>query len=558
MKPINGAELFLETLLDEGVRHIFGNPGTTELPLMDALVNEDRLQFILCLQEAVAIAAAEGYALATGEVSVINLHVAPGLGNAMGLLYNAKRSGAPVLVTAGNQPQPGQFLEIVLYEDLVRMAEPLTKWAYEVRRVEDLEQAVRRAIKVALTPPTGPVFLSLPGDVMLSPAGELQGRPTRIDSRFVASEESIRKAAALLAGAERPVFISGSRVPRSGGKEELVRLAERLGAKVFEENFANMIAFPLNHPLYAGRLSVLANRLRSQIEDADVLFLVGTEAFIFSYPPTVRPIPESTKVIHLDLNTWEIGKNFSLDVSLYGNPKWTLPILLEAVESAGTEADFSRYETRKESVAAEIRETLEKTAPSTGKEDEDNSEGMSLASFHAAIGEAIPEGTAIVDEALTSSGPALRRAVSHKAAYLFGRKGGGIGNGLPMALGVKTAMPDRPVVCISGDGSAMYTNQALWTAAKYGIGVVFVIANNKAYRILKERVLLLDGKAKEFSQFVGMDFHDPELDFLQLAGSMGVPAMRAKTPKELKQHLQAALQSGKPHLIDAIIQNKPL
>ena len=138
MKQINGAELFLETLLDEGVHHIFGNPGTTELPLMDALVNEERLQFILCLQEAVAVAAAEGYALATGEVSVINLHVAPGLGNAMGLLYNAKRSGAPVLVTAGNQPQPGHFQEIILYENLVSMAEPLTKWAYEVRRVEDL------------------------------------------------------------------------------------------------------------------------------------------------------------------------------------------------------------------------------------------------------------------------------------------------------------------------------------------------------------------------------------------------------------------------------------
>ena len=176
MRNKNGASLFLETLLDEGITHLFGNPGTTELPLMDALVNEERLKFILTLHEGVAVSAAEGYGLSTGKPAAINLHVAPGLGNAMGLLYNAKRSGAPMLVTAGNQPQSGHFQEIILYDDLARMAEPLVKWSYEVRRVEDLEQAVRRAVKVCLTPPTGPVFLSLPGDVMLAPASALTGK----------------------------------------------------------------------------------------------------------------------------------------------------------------------------------------------------------------------------------------------------------------------------------------------------------------------------------------------------------------------------------------------
>ena len=158
----NGSGLFLETLLDEGVKCIFGNPGTTELPLMDALVNDNRLDYILCLHESVAIGAAEGYAFATGGVGVVNIHVAPGLGNAMGMLYNSKRAGTPLLVTAGNQGQEGQLSEPILWDDLQRLAAPLTKWAHEVRRVEDLEQCVRRAIKVALSPPTGPVFLSLP------------------------------------------------------------------------------------------------------------------------------------------------------------------------------------------------------------------------------------------------------------------------------------------------------------------------------------------------------------------------------------------------------------
>ena len=332
MRNKNGASLFLETLLDEGITHLFGNPGTTELPLMDALVNEERLKFILTLHEGVAVSAAEGYGLSTGKPAAINLHVAPGLGNAMGLLYNAKRSGAPMLVTAGNQPQSGHFQEIILFDDLARMAEPLVKWSYEVRRVEDLEQAVRRAVKVSLTPPTGPVFLSLPGDVMLAPAADLTEKPTRIHTRFAASAESIEAAAALIAKAERPVVVSGSGVAKSSALGEVAQFAEQIGARAYEENFANMITYPLDHPLYAGKLPNLARPLRERLAESDLVFLVGTEVFLFSYPPDVRPLPESCRVVHLDLNTWEMGKNFGLDASLYGDPKTTLPVLREAVK----------------------------------------------------------------------------------------------------------------------------------------------------------------------------------------------------------------------------------
>ena len=556
MRNANGASLLLETLLDEGVTHLFGNPGTTELPLMDALVNEERIEFILTLHEGVAISAAEGYGLSTGRPAAINLHVAPGLGNAMGLLYNAKRSGAPMLITAGNQPQSGHFQEIILYDDLARMAEPLVKWSYEVRRVEDLEQAVRRAVKVSLTPPTGPVFLSLPGDVMLSAASGLQEKPTRIHTRFAASAESIEAAAALIARAERPVVVSGAGVAHSGALDELARFAEQIGAKAYEENFANVIAYPMAHPLYAGKLPILAKPLRERLAESDLVFLVGTEVFLFSYPADVRPLPESCRVVHLDLNAWEMGKNFGLDAALYGDPKTTLPLLTEAVARAQTADEATRAKARAAQSAGENQSARD--AASTPIEEGDYSEGMPLPAFHRALGAGAPESAVWVDEALTSAGPGFRRAVGRTASQIFGRKGGGIGNGLPMALGAKIATPDRPVICLSGDGSAMYSNQTLWTAAKYGVGAIFVIANNGAYHILKGRVLALDGKAKEFHRFVGMDLTEPNLDFIKLAESMGVDAARVHSPDELETTLAEAARGGKPYLIDAIVKPAPL
>ncbi|MDA1001070.1 MAG: thiamine pyrophosphate-binding protein [bacterium] len=548
MNRLNGAGLFLETLIDEGVNTMFGNPGTTELGLMDAMVNEKRLNYYLCLQEGVASAAAEGYAVASGGIGVINLHVAPGLGNAMGNLYNSKRAGTPLLVTAGNWSQAGQFYEVTLFDDLTRIAEPHVKWSFEVRRLVDLEAAVRRAIKVALTPPTGPVFLSLPGDIMLEAAEGLQGKPTRLDPRFSASAASIRQAAETLAAAKRPIIVAGSRVTRSGAEPELVRLAELTGAKVYGETFPNTIAFPMDHPQYAGELGRFAKPVRRVFEGADAIFLVGTEAFIFSYPPDLYPIPDGAKVLHLDQNPWEIGKNIPTDIALYGDPKATLPALIEEVEGRMDEAAHGRARTRREEIEKEVAGVREKETPRRAPE---NEKGMNLVTFHAALGEGLPKETFIVDEAITAAGSAFRRAITGKASHLIGIKGGGIGMGLPQTVGVKAALPDRSVVGVVGDGSAMYTIQALYTAAKYDLGAVFVIANNASYRILKQRVLALDGKSKEFGQFVAMDI--PELDFPKLAESMGMAGRRVATADDFVDTLREATQNGKPFLIDAAI-----
>ena len=547
----NGSELFLETLIDEGVRCIFGNPGTTELPLMDALVNESRLDYVLCLQEAITVGAAEGYAYAAGGVGVVNLHVAPGLGNAMGMLYNVKRAGSPLLVTAGNQGQRGQLSEPVLWDDLPRMAAPLTKWAYEARRVEDLEQCVRRAVKHALAPPTGPVFLSLPGDVMLAGAPALSGRPTRLSSAFPASAESIERAADLLAGAKSPCLVTGSRVARSGAVAEAARLAERLGARVFCDNRPNSLSFSLTHPLYAGELPNTIEPLLDRLEGSDVVFFIGTETYTFSFPPEIPLAPRGARVIHLDLDPWEIGKNFPVEVAMPGDPKATLPGITEAVERKLGEAGAQEARARRARVERELAAWREEIAPKAG----DEGGALTREAFQAAFGDALPEGTALVDESLTMGfGGGLKSAVAGKIDSIYGMKGGGIGLGLPSALGVKKALPDKPVVCLSGDGSAMYAIQALWSAAKYDLAALFVILNNKSYRILKERILRLDGKAQEHRKFVAMDFREPELDFLRMAGSMGVSAARAKTPAELGEAVREGLASGRPRLIDAQVE----
>ena len=220
-----GKHIFLDLLRANGVAFVFGNPGSTELPLMDAFVVEKDIRYILGLNEVVVMGMADGYAQATGKLAVVNLHAAPGLGNAMGMLYNAAKAGSPMLVTAGQQDTSIALTEPLLWDDLVRLAQPLCKWSYEVTRIEDLPRAVHRAAKVALTHPTGPVFLSIPGDVLTAGADLDLMAPTRIGPRLRGDADAIRTAAAMIAASTSPVIFAGDAVPRSNAYAELASLA---------------------------------------------------------------------------------------------------------------------------------------------------------------------------------------------------------------------------------------------------------------------------------------------------------------------------------------------
>ncbi len=548
MPFMSGKRAFLELLRQEGAGYIFGNPGTTELPLMDGLVAQPGLAYVLGLQEAGVVAMADGYAEASGRLAVVNVHVAPGLGNALGMLYDAQRAGAPLLVTAGQHDQSFNFTEPILWADLPPIARPFVKWSAEVRRLQDLPRAVHRAAKTALAPPTGPVFLSLPADVLNAEGDVDLGAPTRVAPGLRGDRAAVEAAAALLAAAERPLIMAGDAVAQGDAHAELVRVAELLGAPVYAEGIANTASFPASHPLFRGAFVRQAPVVRQLLTQTDVLFSVGADLLTLSLPSDVEPVPPDLTIVHLDTDPWELGKNYPARVAILGDPKATLPDLAELLEERlGPERRARARQRLEETRAAKARHREELEA--RARAEAHRVPITPLALMHA-VGEALPPEAVVVDETI-SSGAGLRTFLrSNDPKSFFGLRGGGIGWGLPAAIGVKLALPHRPVVGLIGDGSALYTCQALWTAAHYRVAVVLVILNNASYRILKQRVYAMKGLAAQADRYIGMDLEDPRVDFPALAQSFGVAAERVEKTSEVGPALARALARSGPTLID--------
>ena len=548
MPVMSGKRAFLDLLKQEGVEVMFGNPGTTELPLMDAFATENELRYMLGLQEATVMAMADGYAQASGKLGVVNLHVAPGLGNAMGMLYDAQKAGTPILVTAGQHEQSFNTTEPILWADLPTIARPLVKWAAEVHRLEDLPRLVHRAVKTALAPPTGPVFLSLPGDILRADADIDLLAPTRVAPRLRGDRDAVEAAAKILANAESPLIMAGDAVAQSRAHAELVELAELLGAPVYTEFVPNTASFPSSHPLFRGSMVRLAPEVRKILDQHDVLFSVGGDLFTLSLPSPIDPMPRDITLIHLDVDAWELGKNYAPAVAILADPKGALPDITAAVRERMTSGARARARARlaatSKAIAAE-REALKAKARALAGA----SPVQPLALLHG-IAETLPEDAIVVEEAI-SSAPGIRQLIrSNDPQSYFGLRGGGIGWGLPATMGVKVALPERPVVGLIGDGSAMYTCQGLWTAAHYQIDAVFVILNNTSYRILKQRLHAMRGLAEQADSYVGMELIDPKIDFVGLARSLGIKAERARTVHDTTDLLKSALNGGGAMLID--------
>jgi benzoylformate decarboxylase len=545
---MSGKRAFLELLKQEGVEILFGNPGTTELPLMDALAVENELRYVLALQEASVIGMADGYAQASGKLAVVNLHVTPGLGNAMGMLYDAQKAGSPILVTAGQHDQDFNVTEPILWADLPPIARPLVKWSAEVHRLADLPRLVHRAAKTALAPPSGPVFLSLPGDI-LKAEGEVDLlAPTRVAAQLRGDPAAVQEAAAILAQAKRPLLVAGDAVARSKAHAELAELAELLGAPVYSELVPSTASFPASHPLFRGAMTRSQGSVRKILEQYDVLFSVGGDLFTLSLPSDIEPMPSGLTLIHLDTDPWELGKNYPPQVAILGDPKTTLPDITKSVRdrmsSGARGAARERLDAAKAATLAE-REALKAKAREMA-----GATPVQPLSLINAIGETLPKDAVVIDETI-SSGAGIRSLIrSDDPQSFYGLRGGGIGWGLPAALGVKLALPDRPVVALVGDGSAMYTCQALWTAAHDRIPAVFVIFNNSSYRILKQRLVAQRGLAAQVDRFVGMELTDPAIDYVGLARSLGVAAERASTVHDVTDLIAKGLRSDAPLLID--------
>jgi benzoylformate decarboxylase len=545
MPMMPGKIALLELLKQEGVRVMFGNPGTTELPLMDAFAAERDIRYILALQEAPAMGMADGYAQASGQLACVNLHAAPGLGNAMGMLYDAQKAGAPIIVTAGQHEQRFNFTEPLLWADLPVVARPFVKWSEEVRRLADLPRAIHRAAKTALAPPTGPVFLSLPGDILTDSEDLDLGSPTRVATGIRGDANAIAAAAQLMAKAKSPVIIAGDAVPQGNALAELVALAEALAAPVYDEGMATRAMFPSSNPLYRGALVRLPAAIRGMLEQHDLLVSIGADLFTLSLPDEVDSMPEGMRVVHLDTNPWELGKNYPAEVAILGDPKSTLPEMTQALLKERPAADVAQRlaHARAEGISSLARLNANAEAVS-------ERHPIHPLALMQAIGRVLPADAVVIDETV-SSGNGLRRFLkSDDPQSFFGMRGGGIGWGLPAAIGAKLALPDRPVVALIGDGSAMYTIQGLWTAARENLRMVFVIINNYSYRILKQRTNAMKGLAAQADLYVGMDLDRPRVDFVSVARGLGLTAHRASTLSDVRDLLEAALAHDGPTLLD--------
>jgi benzoylformate decarboxylase len=553
---ISGIHAFLDLLAGFGVRHIFGNPGTTELPLNDALVGHRRFQYVLGLQEVPVMAMADGFAMASRQLGVVNLHISCGLGNAMGMLYNAYREGTPLLVTAGQQDRRLMFEEPILWGQMVEVTRPWTKWSCEVQRVQDLPIAVRRAAQTALTPPTGPVFLSLPIDVQMELTGDLDISPIKLpDSRVRPPAEAIRQAAVLLATAKNPAILAGSRVTERDAIQALVAVAEALGAPVITESGTThgRLAFPSDHPLNAQGLPLWSPEVRARLNDFDVLLVVGMDLlrqYIYFEPS--RPIPEHIKLVQIDEDPWQLSKNYAAEVAVIGDTKTSLAELQPLLSQlqTGEQRTLARDRAARHIAAhTAAREKLQRKIA-----EQRDHRPMTPLTLMSALAKILPPNIAVVEEAVTTTNTTFERlGVLKNTTGYFGHRGWALGWGVGVAIGAKLAWPDRPVLALLGEGAAAYGIQGLWSAARYKIPVVFVICNNAQYQILKlcGRSLSLPEAKQE--QFEGCDLVSPELDYLALARGFGVEAHCIAEPDELADRVAAGFKSDKPILLDVPI-----
>ena len=547
---IFGREAFLALLESEGVTHLFGNPGTTELPIMAALPERPAITYVMALQEALVVAMADGYSRASGSLSACNVHVAPGLGNAMGSLYNAQWMGSPVIVTAGQQEQGHGLTEPMLYAPLVPIAQPLVKWAVEVTRLRDLPRIVRRAAKVATTPPTGPVFISLPGDVLNEQEALELGTPTRVDTAGRPSDAALDRLADRLLAARRPLIVAGHEIATSGALGEAAAVAELLGAPVYQQTVCDGAHFLSEHPAFMGALTRDQREVRDTLSACDLMFCIGSDVLRMSVYSDVDPMPDGLAVVQIGLRDREMGKNYAAEIALRADVKETLAALAPVVErKRGAEGarkaaaaivalGGSNWSAKREAIRA-------RALAGAGVEPMPPDLAM------LRIVDALPRDAVIVEEGILSARALPGLFPFRDAKAFFGLGSGGIGFAMAGAVGVQLALPDRPVVAVVGDGSAMYSIQALWTAANAKLPITYVIADNGGYRIIKERLKSFHG----VERYTGMEFKDPPIDFTGLARAMGVPATRITDPDDLGPAIAESTRRDGPTLLDVVVDD---
>jgi benzoylformate decarboxylase len=553
--PTTGRYAILEQLLADDIHYIFGNPGTVEQGFLDALGSYPDLKYILTLQETIAVAIADGYARARHRPAVVQLHSGVGLGNGVGMLYQAKRGGTPLVVIAGESGVRYDAMDAQMAADLVAIARPVTKWATRVVDPSSVLRVLRRAIKIAGTAPTGPVFVALPADVLDAANVEEIVRSSTPTTRVVPEPALIAEAATLLAGAERPVIIMGDGISRAGAQAELTQVAEALGADVWGAN-SSEVNIDETHPLFRGNLGhMFGHHSGPLVGSADAVLIVGTYIFPEVFPTLTRVFAPGARIVHIDLDSYEIAKNFPVDLGLVSDPKLTLAALAVVLGQAATAATRKAAQGRIDARRTE----RERTAAAMRDADLEARRSVSLhaSEFMEALAARLPDDAIIFDEALTFSPEVTQYIPPRRPGTFYQTRGGSLGVGIPGAIGAKLAHPERTVVGFTGDGGSMYTIQALWTAAHHRIGAKFVVLNNGAYQLLRLNIQQywkdLGLPANPLPESFGLG--DPDLQFHQLAQAMGVDAVRVTDRSQIAAALDAAFADDRPFLIDLVVHN---
>lgn len=531
-----GRVAIFEQFAADGIKHMFGNPGTVEQGLLDAM-GQTEMSYVLALQESVAVAMADGYARASQRPGLLQLHTGVGLGNAVGMLYQAKRGGSPLVVIAGDAGVRYDAMDAQMAVDLVAMAEPVTKYATRVTDPASVLRVLRRAVKIAMTPPRGPVFVALPADVLDAVTDE-PALPTVVPSTRVLPEPAlVARMASALSGGKRPLVLMGDGVATSGAQRELATVAQLLGARVYGVN-SSEVNIDAADPSYAGNVGHMFGADSARIVgDADRVLIVGTYVFPEVFPTLSNPFSPDARIVHIDLDAYEIAKNHPVEIGVVADPKLTLAALaVELGHQGGASA------------APAARPVTRAAAPSGPP--------SVLELFTERLAQQAPNDLILFDEALTAGEPLGRHLPAREPGRFFQTRGGSLGIGIPGALGAKLARPDQPVIAFTGDGGSMYTIQALWTAARYGIDAKFVICNNGRYR-------LLDHNIDQYWREQGIEPHErpgafdltkPAIGFTQLAASLGVPGRRVSRLREVDGAVAEMLSHRGPFLIDLVIE----
>jgi len=507
-----------------GMTTMFGNPGSTELPMLQDF--PDDFTYVLGLQEGVVVGMADGYAQAKGAATLVNLHTAPGVGNAMGAIFNAQANHSPLVITAGQQARSLVTVQANLTNrDATRMPHPLVKWSYEPARAEDVPLSLARAAHLAKLPPRGPTFVSIPmddWDAQVDDAYASAAIERRTTGRSVAAPETIVDLARRLEAASNPVLVAGPDVDASGGWDVAVALAERQNLPVYAipAPGGGRLGFPEGHHNFRGVLPPAIGPVAETLAGRDLILVVGSSVFPY-YPNIPGPLlPEGAELVAITSDPDEAARA-PMGEAIVADVRLTLERLLEEVG----ESDRDPGESLPEPTAGPEQDPITGTAAMN------------------ALAAEFPEDGIVVLEA-PSSTLALRNQLrlSRPGSYYFGA-GGGLGFGLAAAVGVQLAEPQRPVVCVVGEGSVQYAVTAFWSAVAYQAPVTFLVLRNSEYAILK-----WFADIEGVSGAPGLDL--PALDTATIASSYGVAARKVEGAEALREALGEAIGSGRPELVE--------